>query len=145
MPHTLRLTTLLERDYRQHAYPLQQLKQQLPLIDELCRTLGVSTFSSFIDISAIEWQEAAQLTGQDANSVEADPETGTPLTIEDLSWHPAALGMASLEAVSQHLQRGENLRFQVEDVPPLLTELAVCLEHLAPLEADGGQFHFAAA
>lgn len=145
MPNTLWLTTLLERDYRQHAKPLEQLKQQLPLIDELCRTLGVSPLSNFIDISAIEWQEAAQLTGQDSAGIEADPETGTSLTIEDLSWHPAALGMASLEALSLHLQQGANLRFQINDITPLLAELALCLEHLAPLETNGGQFHFAAA
>lgn len=144
MPHILRLTTLLERDYCQYAHPLEQLKRQLSLLDELCRTLGVSPLSSFVDISAIEWQEAAQLTSQDQASMETDPETGTPLTIEDFSWHPAALGMASLEALCQHLQHGENLRLQASDVPPLLTELTLCQNFLAPLEADGGQFHFAA-
>ncbi|MFO7703621.1 MAG: hypothetical protein R6V43_00570 [Halopseudomonas sp.] len=145
MPHTLRLTTLLERQYCQPAHPLVQIKQQLGLIDELCRSLGVSPLSSFIDISAIEWQEAAQLTSPQPAGVETDPETGSPLTIEDLSWHPVAIGMASLEALSQHLQQGKNLRFAPSDLAPLRSELAWCLEQLGPLEADGGQFHFAAA
>lgn len=149
MPHTLRLTTLQERKYCQLAHPLVQIKQQLGLIDELCRTLGVSPLSSFIDISAIEWQEAAQLTSPQPAEVETDPETdpetGSPLTIEDLTWHPAAIGMASLEAISLHLQHGKHLRFAPGDLAPLRSELAWCLEQLGPLEADGGQFHFAAA
>lgn len=145
MPHTLRLTTLLERNYQQHPQPLAQINQQLTLIDALCRTLGVRPLSSFIDISAIEWQEAAQLTHPEPTGAETDPETGTALAIEDLSWHPVAIGMASLEAINLHLQQGQNLRWPPGDLAPLQAELARCLEHLAPLEADGGQFHFAAA
>lgn len=144
MPYTLRLTTLLQRDYRQHDFPLKQLRRQLSPIDEVCRTLGVSPLSQFVDISALEWQEAVQSASAGAPYLQMDPETGTALTIEDHVWHPAALGMASLEALSLHLRHGDNLRFQTDDLQPMLAELALCLEHLAPLEADGGQFHLAA-
>lgn len=145
MPHTLRLTTLLERVYNQRALPLEQLKRELLALDSLCRSLGVSPLSSFVDISAIEWQEAASLANGGSATPEPDPETGGALAIEDLSWHPAALGMASLDAISLHLQRGENLHFQALDLGALLAELAFCREQLAPLEVEGGQFHLAAA
>ena len=83
MPHTLRLTTLLQRDYRQYDFPLLQLRQQLSAIDEICRALGVSPISHFVDISAIEWQEAAQSASAETSELQMDPETGTALTIED--------------------------------------------------------------
>tara|TARA_R110001599_G_scaffold218654_1_gene416970 strand:- start:231 stop:668 length:438 start_codon:yes stop_codon:yes gene_type:complete len=144
VPHTLRLTTLLERVYAQRPLPLEQLKRELPALDALCKSLGVSPLSSFVDISAIEWQEAASLAGAEPSTLDPDPETGGALAIEDLSWHPVALGMTSLEAISLHLQRGENLQFQTQDLDSLLQELAFCREQLAPLEAEGGQFHLAA-
>ena len=142
MPHDLRLTTLLERHYVQHTYPLEHLKAQLQSLDELCRTLGVSRLSLFIDISAIEWQEAARLAEADAGTAGPDSETG--LAIEDLSWYPATLGMASLDALILHLQRGDNVRFASDTLTPLLAELQFCSQQLAPLECDGGQFHLAA-
>lgn len=144
MPHTLRLTTLLQRDYRQYDFPLLQLRQQLSAIDDICRTLGVSPISHFVDISAIEWREAAQSASAETSELQMDPETGTALTIEDYIWHPCALGMASLDALNLHLLHGDNIRLQTGDLQPLLAELAWCIEHLAPLEADGGQFHLAA-
>ena len=144
MPDRFHLTTLHGRKFEQDPLNLVQMLKHLAVLDELCRTLGVSRFSEFVDISLLELEEAAELVARDASpESEADPETGMVLAIEDLDWHPAAIGMASLEASAQHLERGVSDVLDQVEIPALLAELRRCQLKLQPLEAEGGQFHFA--
>lgn len=145
MPNRLQLTTLHGRRFEQDPHNLVHMLKHLPALDELCRSLGVSRISEFVDISLLELDDAARLLARDtAAEAETDPETGMPLAIEDLAWHPAAMGMASLEASARHLQRGVSDVLAEIDVAGVLSELQHCQACLQPLEAEGGQFHFAA-
>lgn len=145
MPTRLQLTTLQGRHFEQDPHNLRHMLDHLPALDELCRSLGVSRISEFVDISLLELDEAATLLARDTRvDAEADPETGMLLAIEDFAWHPAALGMASLEAAAHHLERGIHSLFDQADVPDLLAELRLCQTRLLPLETQGGQFHLAA-
>jgi hypothetical protein len=145
MPNRLQLTTLQGRQFEQAQQNLCQILEHLPALDELCRSLGVSRISEFVDISLLELDEATTLLSRDTPAeTEADPETGMLLAIEDLAWHSAALGLASLEATVQYLEQGVSPVFEGADVPTLLAELRVCQRRLLPLEAQGGQFHLAA-
>ena len=142
MPDRLQLTTLLGREFAQDSLNLVHVLKHLPALDELCRSLGVGRLSDFVDISLLELDDAARLLEQAPADTEVDPETGMMLAIEDLAWHPAALGMASIEASAQHLERGISTLVDKADVPALLEELRRCQHCLQPLEAQGGQFHF---
>ncbi|MBL4611773.1 MAG: hypothetical protein JKY58_13870 [Pseudomonas sp.] len=142
MPDRFLLTTLLGREFVQTPRHLEHMLGHLLALEELCRSLGVSRISEFVDISLLELDEAASLLEHPPVQAETDPETGMVLAIEDLAWHPAALGMASLEACAQHLARGSSSLIDQADVPGLLEELHLCLSQLQPLEAQGGQFHF---
>ncbi|MFN3580751.1 MAG: hypothetical protein ACK4VV_09795 [Pseudomonas sp.] len=145
MPHELRLTTLLDPDVCQHPTNLVSLSTHLMLLDELCKSLGVSRISEFVDITAIEWQDALQMAAAEQGATALDPEPEQALTIEDMTWHPAALGMASLDALIQHLQRGDNLKLDKQLLPALVKEIDYCRQLLEPLETQGGQFNLAAA
>lgn len=142
MPDRFQLTTLLGREFAQDPHHLEHMLRHLPVLDELCRSLGVSRISEFVDISLLELEEAATLLEQTPEAPDADPETGMALAIEDLAWHPAALGMASLEASAQHLERGSSHLVDRADVASLLEGLRMCQSRLQPLEAQGGQLHF---
>lgn len=142
MPDRLQLTTLQGREFEQDPHNLTHMLRHLAALDELCRSLGVCRFSEFVDISLLELEEAASLMAREApKDIEADSETGMILAIEDLVWHPAALGMASLEAAVHHLERGISGIVDRSDVPGLLADLHLCQSRLEPLEAQGGQFH----
>lgn len=142
MPDRLQLTTLHGRDFQRDPHNLEHMLRHLSVLDELCRSLGVNRISEFVDISLLELDEAARLLAQDLPAEdEADPVTGMALAIEDLVWHPAALGMASFEASSRHLERGVSKLIEQADVAALLEELRWCQTRLQPLETEGGLFH----
>jgi hypothetical protein len=142
MPDRLQLTTLHGREFEQDPNNLAHILRHLVALDELCRTLGVCKISEFVDISLLELDDAASLLARDMpKEIEADPETGMILAIEDLVWHPAALGMASIEAAAHHLERGISGVVDQADVAGLLSDLHLCQSLLEPLEAQGGQFH----
>src|SRR5690606_40035430 len=61
-------------------------------------------WSSDVCSSDLEFQEAAQLLG-DTTPPQPDPETGLAWSIGDMAWYPISTGMATLEALSGHLQR----------------------------------------
>jgi hypothetical protein len=138
----LRLNTLLDRSFQPGAITLDALNAELGRLDVLCKTLGVSELSRFLDTTAVELQQAVTLV-DDAQvpSVDtaSDPETGLAYGIEDMSWQPIAAGMSSLEALEQHLQRSGDS----DTSAALLQELRYCISALAPLEAEGAQFHLA--
>ncbi|MEH6566145.1 MAG: hypothetical protein V7756_12525 [Halopseudomonas sp.] len=142
MSRVLRLNTLLDRSFQPGATRLAAMRAELGRLDALCKTLGVRELSSFIDTTAVELQQAVELIDQeprDVGAAEADPETGLIYGIEDMSWQPIAAGMTSLEALEQHLQR----ELQTNSPTPLVQELAYCIQTLAPMEAEGAQFHLA--
>lgn len=142
MPDRLQLTTLQGREFEQDPHNLIHMLRHLAALDELCRSLGVSRISEFVDISLLELEDAASLLARETSEeLEADSETGMILAIEDLVWHPSALGMASLEAAIDHLERGMSGIVDQSDVPGLLADLHLCQSRLEPLEAQGGQFH----
>ncbi|GGC98812.1 hypothetical protein [Halopseudomonas salina] len=142
MPDRLQLTTLQGREFQQDQHNLIHMLRHLAALDELCRSLGVSRISGFVDISLLELEDAANLMARETpGEIEADSETGMVLAIEDLVWHSAALGMASLEAAIHHLERGTSSAVDQIDVPGLLADLRLCQKRLEPLEAQGGQFH----
>jgi len=145
VPTEIRLTTLLDRQYCQHPNPLVSLKAQLSVLDELARSLGVSKLSQFVDISQLELQEAERLLREEGHvdSPELAGSEPPPLDIEDRVWFPAALGMATLEALSQHIQRGSSQKLDQKSLPAVLDELAFCCTVLAELESEGGQFNLA--
>ncbi|PRB83790.1 hypothetical protein [Pseudomonas sp. MYb185] len=140
----LRLATLEQRHFHLHNTPLQQLTEHMTGLDTLCRTLGVTPLSRFVDVTALEFSEASRLLPAEDLPLQADPETGLPWSIEDMAWFPASTGMTTLEALSGHLQRNRPREVSGANHGQLLDALAFCESHLRPLEAEGGQFHLAA-
>ena len=128
MSSVLRLNTLLDRSFKGGDRRLEAISAEIGALDRLCKTLGVTELSRFIDTTAIELIQAVELIDDDAPLAPAaepttDPETGLAYGIEDMSWQPIAAGMSSLVSLQQ--------------------ELTYCIQALAPLEAEGGQFHLA--
>ncbi|SDR94101.1 hypothetical protein SAMN05216198_0811 [Halopseudomonas litoralis] len=145
MSAVLRLATLDQRHFQLHSTVLQQLTEHLQGLDALCRTLGVTPLSQFIDLTALEFQEAARLlASEDATLPPPDPETGLAWSIEDMDWYPISTGMTTIEALNGHLQRNRPREVSGVDHGQLLDSLTFCETCLRPLEAEGGQFHLAA-
>lgn len=145
MSALLRLATLDNRRFQLSQFELPQLTANLSGLDLLCKALGVIALSQFIDITALELREASELLSPDeAVDSEPDPVTGLPYGIEDTSWFPIAAGMASIDALIHHLARGRPRELAGVDVKAVGAELEQCRSTLAPLEAEGGQFHLAA-
>lgn len=141
----LRLATLDQRRFQLHDTALPGLAGQLNGLDALCRTLGVTPLSQFVDITALEFAEASRLLAEDADTPPRTyPETGLPWGIEDMDWFPISTGMITLEALSSHLQRNRPRELAGADPGQLLEALAFCEAQLRPLETEGGQFHLAA-
>jgi|LSQX01.1.fsa_nt_gb hypothetical protein len=142
---TLRLATLDQRHFHLHRTPLLQLAEYMTGLDALCRTLGVTPLSRFVDITALEFAEASRLLPDtDAAPARADAETGLAWGIEDMVWFPISTGMTTLEALSGHLQRNRPREVSGANHGQLLEALTFCEEQLRPLEPEGGQFHLAA-
>lgn len=107
MSAVLRLATLDNRRFQLSQFELPQLTAHLSGLDQLCKALGVIALSQFVDITALELREASELLSPDeAVDSEPDPITGLPYGIEDTSWFPVSTGMASIDALTQHLERG---------------------------------------
>lgn len=141
----LRLATLDQRDFQLHDTPLPGLAGQLNGLDALCRTLGVTPLSQFVDITALEFAEASRLLGEEVPTPPRSyPETGLPWGIEDMDWFPVSTGMITLEALTGHLQRNRPRELAGADRSQLLETLMFLAEQLRPLEAEGVQFHLAA-
>lgn len=141
----LRLATLDQRLFQLHETVLPGLAGQLNGLDALCRTLGVTPISQFIDITALEFAEASRLLAADTDTPPRSyPETGLPWGIEDMEWFPISTGMITLEALRSHLQRNRPRELAGADRNQLLQALAYCEEQLRPLETEGGLFHLAA-
>ncbi|WGK60620.1 hypothetical protein QAO71_11035 [Halopseudomonas sp. SMJS2] len=143
MSAVLRLATLDQRHFQLHSTVLRQLAEHLQGLDALCRTLGVTPLSQFVDLTALEFQEAAQLL-KDTTPPQQDPETGLPWSIEDMAWYPISTGMTTLEALSGHLQRNRPREVSGANQRQLLEALMFCESCLRPMEAEGAQFHLAA-
>lgn len=143
MSAVLRLATLDQRHFQLHSTVLPQLAEHLQGLDALCRTLGVTPLSQFVDLTALEFQEAAQLL-KDTTPPQQDPETGLPWSIEDMAWYPISTGMTTLEALSGHLQRNRPREISGANQRQLLEALTFCESCLRPMEAEGAQFHLAA-
>ena len=141
---TLRLATLNQRHFLLHDTALPVLVEYMSGLDALCRTLGVTPLSQFLDITALEFAEASGLLAAEAPAPKIDPETGLAWGIEDMDWFPISTGMITLEALSGHLQRNRPREVAGANRGPLLEALAFCESQLLPLEAEGGQFHLAA-
>lgn len=145
MSAVLRLATLDNRRFQLSQFELPQLTAHLSGLDQLCKALGVIALSQFVDITALELREASELLGPDeAVDSEPDPVTGLPYGIEDTSWFPVPAGMASIDALTQHLERGRPRELAGVDLQAIAAELEQCRLTLAPLETEGGQFHLAA-
>lgn len=141
----LRLATLNQRQFQLHSAPLLQLAEYMNGLDALCRALGVTPLSRFVDITAVEFAEASSLLpAQDTPAPRPDAETGLAWGIEDMAWFPISTGMTTLEALSGHLQRNRPREVSGANHRELLDALTFCEDHLRPLEAEGGQFHLAA-
>lgn len=145
MPAVLRLATLTDRQFRIEPDEYSGLVQHLQRLDELSRTLGVTVPSAFIDVTELEFREAAKLIEPDAlQAQEPDPLTGLAYGIEDMIWTPVSAGMISFEALSGYLSRNQPPGISERDRHALRSELANIEERLRPLEAQGAQFHLAA-
>lgn len=142
---SLRLATLDQRHFQLHDTALPDLVEQMNGLDALCRTLGVTPLSQFLDITALEFAEASRLLAtEEVGPAREDPETGLPWAIEDMDWFPISTGMITLEALSAHLQRNRPRELSGANRQRLLAALAFCEAQLRPLEREGGQFHLAA-
>ena len=141
---TLRLATLNQRRFLLHDTALPELVEYMNGLDTLCRTLGVTPLSQFLDITALEFAEASRLLAGDAPPPKIDPETGLAWGIEDMDWFPISTGMITLEALSGHLQRNRPREVAGANRDQLLQAFTFCESQLLPLEAEGGQFHLAA-
>lgn len=145
MSAVLRLATLDQRHFQLHAAVLHQLAEHLQGLDTLCRALGVVPLSQFVDLTALEFQEAAQLLAtEEPVPAQPDPETGLAWSIEDMDWYPISTGMITLEALSGHLQRNRPREVSGANHRQLLDSLTFCETCLRPLETEGVQFHLAA-
>lgn len=141
----LRLATLEQRHFQLHSTALEQLTEHLNGLDALCRTLGVTPLSRFVDPTALEFAEASRLLpAEERGPLIPDGETGLAWGIEDMAWFPASTGMTTLEALSAYLQRNRPRELAGAKYPQLLADLTFCESCLGPLEAEGGQFHLAA-
>lgn len=141
----LRLATLDQRHFQLHSTVLPELGEHMKGLDALCRTLGVTPLSQFVDITALEFAEASKLLSADKVAPpRIDAETGLAWSIEDMGWFPISTGMATIEALTSHLQRNRPREVSGANHPQLLEALAFCDTTLRPLEAEGGQFHLAA-
>ena len=141
----LRLATLDQRHFHLHSSPLPQLGEYLNGLDALCRTLGVTPLSQFVDITALEFAEASKLlSADDSAPLRLDAETGLAWSIEDMGWFPISTGMSTLEALMGYLQRNRPREVSGANHAELLDALLFCETNLRPLEAEGGQFHLAA-
>lgn len=140
----LLLATLNQRHFHLHRSPLPQLAEHINGLDTLCRTLGVTPLSQFLDITALEFAEASSLLPEgNTPPPKPDAETGLAWGIEDMAWFPISAGMTTIEALSSHLQRNLPREVSGADHGQLLEALAFCETSLQPLEAEGGQFHLA--
>ena len=141
----MRLATLEQRHFLLHNATLQPLAEHMNGLDVLCKTLGVTPLSRFVDLTALEFQEAASLVpAEEATPLPLDPETGLPWSIEDMAWYPISTGMTTLEALSGHLQRNRPREVSGANHRQLLDALTFCEDQLRPLESEGAQFHLAA-
>ncbi|SDR91222.1 hypothetical protein SAMN05216421_0557 [Halopseudomonas xinjiangensis] len=145
MSAVLHLATLVDREFCTESQEYTALVVHLQRLDELARTLGVTAPSQFIDVTELEFREAAQLIEPDsAVRAEPDPVTGLFYGIEDMSWSPVAIGMVTLEALGGYLSRNQPSGISEADRQRLREELSQLELHLRPLEAEGAQFHLAA-
>lgn len=141
----LRLATLDQRHFQLHSAVLPELGEYMKGLDALCRSLGVTPLSQFVDITALEFAEASKLlSAESVAPPKLDAETGLAWSIEDMGWFPISTGMATIEALSGHLQRNRPREVSGANHAQLLETLAFCEATLRPLEAEGGQFHLAA-
>lgn len=140
----LRLATLEQRHFQLHSTPLQQLAEHMNGLDTLCKTLGVTALSRFVDVTALEFSAASDLLPAEDTPPQPEPETGLPWSIEDMAWFPISTGMITLEALSGHLQRNRPREVSGANHAQLLDALAFCETQLRPLESEGAQFHLAA-
>ncbi|UAW99279.1 hypothetical protein KEM63_04730 [Halopseudomonas nanhaiensis] len=145
MSAVLHLATLIDREFRTEPQAYVGLVSHLQRLDELSRTLGVTPPSQFIDVTELEYREAAVLIEPDAATrAEPDPLTGLPYGIEDMSWSPVAIGMVTIEALAGYLSRNQPSGIGERARSDLREELAQLERALRPLEAEGAQFHLAA-
>lgn len=146
MSVVLRLATLDQRHFALHPTHLQQLLEHVSGLDALCKTLGVTPLSQFVDVTALEFSEASELVSAKAPGTPPviDAETGLGWSIEDMDWFPASTGLITLEALSAHLQRNRPRELAGANRTELQAALEFCEQLLRPLEAEGGQFHLAA-
>lgn len=141
----LHLATLDQRHFQLHDTALLELVDYMNGLDTLCRTLGVTPLSQFLDITALEFAEASQLlAAETAAAPKMDAETGLPWSIEDMDWFPISTGMITLEALIGHLQRNRPREISGANHGQILDSLMFCEKQLRPLETEGGQFHLAA-
>lgn len=140
----LHLATLDQRHFHLYSPALPQLVEYMKGLDTLCRTLGVTPLSQFLDITALEFAEASSLLPEgNTPPPKTDAETGLAWGIEDMVWFPVSAGMTTLEALTGHLQRNRPREVSGANHEQLLETLAFCETSLRPLEAEGGQFHLA--
>lgn len=145
MSAVLHLATLVDREFRTEPHAYTALVVHLQRLDELARTLGVTTPSQFIDVTELEFREAAQLVEPDSVvRAEPDPVTGLSYGIEDMAWSPVAIGMVTIEALGGYLSRNQPSGIGEADRQRLREELRQLERDLRPLEAEGAQFHLAA-
>lgn len=144
MSAILHIATLCNRQFQLHPASLRQVIVHLDGLDALCKTLGVTPISHFIDLTAVEFEEAAALAGDTNTSSSPDPETGLAYGIEDMEWLPISTGMISFEALISHLQRNRPKELNGAPLTQLVEELQLCETTLAPLEIEGGQFNLSA-
>ncbi len=146
MSVVLRLATLDQRHFALHPRLLQQLLEHVSGLDALCKTLGVTPLSQFVDVTALEFYEASELVSPAAANTPSptDAETGLAWSIEDMDWFPASTGLITLEALTAHLQRNRPREVAGANRAELQASLEFCEQQLRPLEAEGGQFHLAA-
>lgn len=143
----LRLATLDQRHFQLHDTALLELVEHMNGLDALCRTLGVTPLSQFLDITPLDFAEASRMAaaaGETVSPPKVDAETGLPWGIEDMDWFPISTGMITLEALTGHLQRNRPREISGANHAQLLDALVFCEGQLRPLEAEGGQFHLSA-
>src|SRR5690606_24648933 len=71
------LATLEQRHFQLHSTALEQLTEHLNGLDALCRTLGVTPLSRFVDPTALEFAEASRLLpAEERGPLIPDGETG---------------------------------------------------------------------
>lgn len=139
MGMTLWIHTLEGRNMSKESADHSLMHDRADDLDEICKALHVPPLTSFFDTTDLEFN----LSDEEEDDKELDPETKLGYGIDDMKWFDAATGLRTLTALRSYVSGNSALELDSEQKAMLLEELADCIETLKSPAASGGKFHLA--